>query len=61
MTRWRNPACLRTHTLLRSSASNPGSGLVTEPAHLADRGVITAGLRRVKYPNEPSNLTYGTR
>lgn len=56
---WRNPACLGTHTLLRSSVSDPVSGLMTKPIHLADHGVITAVLRRAKYPNEPSSLTYG--
>lgn len=43
MSCWRNPACLGTHILLRSSVSDPVSGPMTKPAHLADHGVITAG------------------
>lgn len=50
MTRWRNPACLGTHALIKASVNGPGSGLMTKPAHLADSGVIAAVLRKAKYP-----------
>lgn len=43
MSCWRNSACLGTHTPLRSSVSDPVSGPMTKPAHLADHGVIIAG------------------
>lgn len=55
-------SCLLENTYtLKVQCYQPGVWPGDWASSLSWPGRITAGLRRVKYPNEPSNLTYGTR